>query len=455
MLISLIAADFASAGLSERINYIINQNSQKQATFGVCFMKADTGQVVYSYNAGRAMMPASNMKVITTAAAIKYLGADFEYKTVVGMSGNNIAVIGSGDPLLNDQATDAKYNRNPGWVLNDIVQRLRQAGVKEINDIVIDTTVFDGQRVHPDWPANDLNKWWASEVSGLNYNGNCIDMTVVNNGGRAEVSFEPVTGYVKITNKVKAISSGDGAVGAYRTTGKSNELLVSGKCRKKEGPFSVAIEWPAGFFGQLLREKLNSSGIAVNGNVAERSVERDKSFRQIAEYKTSIRDCIARCNKDSFGLAAEALLKTIAAQQNGGKSGSWAEGQRMVSAYLAGLGIKGDEFNIADGSGLSKENRINAAAITKVLYDVYRSGNWPVYKDSLAVGGVDGTIRKYFTEQKYKGMVFGKTGYITGVRAFSGFCSTDKGDFLFSILTEKTDGQGRDAINDIVKELFD
>jgi len=127
----------------------------------------------------------------------------------------------------------------------------------------------------------------------------------------------------------------------------------------------------------------------------------------------------------------------------------------MISQYLLGLGIDKSEFYIDDGSGLSRENRLTANTITKVLLDLYKSKNWQFYKDSLAVGGMDGTIGKYFEEGKYKGRIFGKTGYISNVKSFSGLCSTNSGDYIFSILANGADGQTRDVLNDIAKAIID
>jgi D-alanyl-D-alanine carboxypeptidase/D-alanyl-D-alanine-endopeptidase (penicillin-binding protein 4) len=149
------------------------------------------------------------------------------------------------------------------------------------------------------------------------------------------------------------------------------------------------------------------------------------------------------------------LLKTIAAHSNKDrKNGSWTDGRKLVSNYLLGLGVHDKEFYIDDGSGLSRKNKLSANAITKVLSHVYKGKNWKLYKDSLAIGGVDGTARRHFQEKKYKGKVFGKTGYIAGVKSFSGVCSTAEGDYIFSILTNKANGPTRTAINDIVKALF-
>jgi D-alanyl-D-alanine carboxypeptidase/D-alanyl-D-alanine-endopeptidase (penicillin-binding protein 4) len=451
---SISFVSVAPAGLTERIDNIINQSSQKNVQYSIVIVKADTGEVAYSHNANEALMPASNMKIVTTAAALKYLGPDYEFKTEVGLCGDTLVVKGSGDPLLGDEVTDVKYQREPGWIFKDIAASLKQNGKTAIKAIYVDGSIFDDERVHPNWSKKELNRWYACEVSGLNYNDNCIAVTVKNTGGRVTVDIEPETSFVKITNKVKPIQKGKSAVGAYRNR-KPNSITLKGKCQKKQG-FDYAIEKPAEFFGFLLREHLAGAGIKVDGQILEEPVPGDCDFKKIAEYSTSITDCLARCNKNSLGLAAEALFKTIAAKAlPDAKNGSWAKGRELISKYMLELGIEKEEFYIDDGSGLSRANKLSANAITKVLLDVYKGRNWGLYKDSLAIGGVDGTISKYFKEEKYKGKILGKSGYISGVTTLSGICSSGNGEYIFSILANKRTRGTLKARNDIVKAIID
>ena len=445
----------AKADLAKRIDGIISQSYQKKVQFSIHIVKAGSGRTVYSHNAQKVLIPASNMKVITSAAALKYLGPDYEYKTKVGLCDDTLVVIGGGDPLLGDKVTDAKYGRENDWIFQDIIAALKRNRIKTVKDIIVDSSIFDDQRVHPNWPKKELNRRYACEVSGLNFNGNCIEVTAKNTGGKVAVFIEPKTGFVKLINKVKPISKGSSAVGSYRQP-EPNRIVVHGKCRKQTGPFAVAIERPAAFFGFLLAENLAKAGIKTNGQLVEKTVGDDRNVRVLAEYSTPIADCLARCNKNSLGLAAEALLKTISANSNpDGKNGSWAGGRQVISRYLLGLGIDKGQFYIDDGSGLSRQNKLSATAITKVLSDTYKSRNWRLYKKSLAVGGVDGTIARYFKEQQYKGKIFGKTGYMAGIRAFSGVCSTEEGDYIFSIIANNTNSKTRNAFHDIAKAIFD
>jgi len=458
LITALVAVCFvgaAGAGLAERIDGILRHPSQSGVELSVQVVKADTGRTVYSHNATEALMPASNMKIIVTAAALKILGPDFEFRTKVGLCGDTLVVIGTGDPLLGDKVTDAGYGRAEGWIFEDIAAKLKAKDVTTVKDIVIDATVFDDQRVHPSWPEDQLNKWFACEVAGVNYNDNCIEMTAKAVNGRVVISIEPQTDFVQITNRAVATQRDTGGVGAYRQPGKPNHLLVKGRCKTQEGPFDVAIERPAAFFGYLLAENLLRAGINTGGRLIGSKVDPNCKIQVLAEYETPIADCLKRCNKNSLGLAAEALLKTLAAHSLRGKNGNWETGQKVISKYLRDLGIDGSEFYIDDGSGLSRQNELSANAITRVLLDVYRSEHWGLYKGSLAVGGVDGTIKRYFQQEQHRGKVFGKTGYISGVKSFSGVCSATDGDYIFSILANEANWRTRTIINNIAEAIID
>jgi len=443
------------ADLGGRLDSIVASQTQGKVRMGVHILNPRTGSVIYSRNASTPLIPASNMKLITTASALNYLGPDFFYQTRVGLVGDNLVVIGSGDPLLGDKSTTEKLSFDPRWMLKDISEQLHAGNITAINDIIIDSTVFDDERVHPNWPRDDLNKWYACEVSGLNYNGNCIEIIAEVVGGKVDISLDPQTAFVEIINKCTPASKGPDTVWGARQPG-SNIITVMGTCNKKCQPVRVAIDRPPAFFGYLLAEELKRSGITVRGRLIEKEAPADNKFRTVAIYRSSIWDVLVRCNRDSLGLAAECLLKTVSASQEAnGRGGSWAGGRQLNGQYLLSLGIPPDQFVIDDGSGLSEKNRLTTNALATVLLKLYRDHNWEHFKETLAVGGTEGTIEKYFGEPKYKGKVFAKTGYIGGVKALSGVCVTPAGDRIFSIITNNTNGATRQAINDIVKAIID
>lgn len=453
LLLNACLAGTVLAGLAGRIGTVVGK--AKQSEYAIRIVDADSKTVVYSHNATKAMIPASNMKLITTAAALRYLGPLFQYRTRVGLCGDTLVVIGSGDPVLGDRTTDQLYGREDGWFFDAIVEALRERGIESITDVIVDTTVFDDQRVHPNWSSNDLNRWYACEVCGLNYNANCIEVTTDNRNGSIAIRVEPETSFVEIINEVKAVSSGPGAVGAYRNQ-EPNRITIRGKCKDRQGPFDVAIEKPGAFFGFVLAEQLIGAGIPATGRLIERAFDNEAcEFVPLVEVVTPLIDGLHRANKDSLSLAAEALLKTIAAHEDPeGKNGSWERGGDLVGDYLRQLGVPDEEFRIDDGSGLSRENRLSARAIMAVLLDLHGGPNWELYRTSLAVGGEDGTIRRYFKEPAYRSNILGKTGYVSGVRSFSGVCLTDSGPYLFSIISNRS-SLSRDAINRIAEAIID
>jgi serine-type D-Ala-D-Ala carboxypeptidase/endopeptidase (penicillin-binding protein 4) len=450
-----VSAGISKADLAGKVEAIVASQASGNVRIAVKIVNPANGFVIYSHNASSPLIPASNMKLVTTAAALHYLGPDFTYLTGVGMIGDSVAVIGSGDPLLGDKPTMQKHNLDHRWMLKDVAEILRKNNVTSISDVIVDDTVFDDEYVQPGWPKNELNRWYAAEVAGINYNGNCIEIIAETIGSKVELTLDPPTSYVKIINKCATAPKPPDTVWGARPPG-SNVITVSGACYKKCEPIRVTIDRPQAFFGYLLAEEVKRSGVGIRGQLVEREILPQEQFKLLAVYRTSIWDVFDRSNKDSFEVAAESLLKTIAAyRQPSGKGGTWAQGKQFVSDYLVSLGISPDQFVLDDGCGLSEKNRLSTNLLMAVLLDVYKRPEWQKFKETLAVGGEDGTVGKWFDEPKYRGKIFAKTGYIGGVKSLSGACTTEGGDRMFSIITNKTNGKSRQAINDIVKAIID
>jgi D-alanyl-D-alanine carboxypeptidase/D-alanyl-D-alanine-endopeptidase (penicillin-binding protein 4) len=451
-----VSAGVSKADLAGKVETVVASQAQGKVRIAVKIVNPASGAVIYSRSASSPLIPASNMKLVTTAAALHYLGPDFTYLTGVGLVGDSVAVIGSGDPLLGDKPTMEKKNLDPRWVLKDVAEILRKNNVASISDVIVDDTVFDDEYVQPSWPKKELNRWYAAEVAGINFNDNCIEIIAETVSSKVELTLDPPTSYVKIINNCKASATKtDTTIWGARPDG-SNIITVSGVCYKKCEPVRVTIDRPQAFFGYLLAEEIRRAGVGIRGQLVEREILPQDQFKLIAVYRTPIWDAFDRCNKDSLEVAAESLLKTIAAyRQPSGKGGTWAQGKQFVSDYLVSLGISPDQFVIDDGCGLSENNRLSANILTAILLDIYKKPEWQKFKETLAIGGEEGTIDKWFNEPRYRGKIFAKTGYIGGVKSLSGVCTTESGDRVFSIITNKTNGESRQAINNIVKAIID
>jgi D-alanyl-D-alanine carboxypeptidase/D-alanyl-D-alanine-endopeptidase (penicillin-binding protein 4) len=452
-LVVLLLHTGCMASVQEKITQIISRKDQAKVKFGIIIIEPRSGDRIFEYNENLPLVPASNMKLITSFAAMKYLGREFKYVTTAAISDKNLIIIGSGDPLLGFVNENGMDSNSPPRFIADIIGSLIEKNITEIKDIIIDSSIFDDVRVHPNWPKEQLNRPYACEVSGLNYNANCIKISAFQKNGQIELSTKPQTSYVKLLNKIQPVSKEDSTIGSYRTE-TENVIIVHGKCRKAAS-FDVAIEKPPLFFGNLLIESLGKAGIKVSGRLSITSIGAEK-LQILVEHRTGIAEVLKQCNKDSFQLAAECLFKTIGARfLTGNKAGSWQGGQKVLTDYLLSLGADAEDFNIDDGSGLSSQNKLTAGLIARVLADAYSSELWPALRDTLAAGGVDGTLKRYFNQSKYRGKVFAKTGYINSVRALSGICTAGQKEYIFSILTNDANYKTKEAIFDIVKAIID
>ncbi|MGD0784446.1 MAG: D-alanyl-D-alanine carboxypeptidase/D-alanyl-D-alanine-endopeptidase [Sedimentisphaerales bacterium] len=436
------------ATLQEKINEIISRKDQKNVQYSIAVLDPQTGNCVYSNNPARSLTPASNMKLVTSFTTLKRLGANYNFVTKAGLIDQKLVVIGSGDPLLGLPGKD---------FITKIVDSLKAKGINKLDGVIIDSSIFDGEYFHQNWPKAQLNRPYACEISGLNYNGNCIKITATNVAGKIKLTKEPNTMFLRLLNNVNVAptSKGESEVGSNRTE-QENMIMVYGKC-KNTASFDVAIEKSPQFFGYLLCESLGRAGVAIANPVATEAGVNPQNMQIVAEFNTPIMEVIHNCNKDSLHIAAESLLKTLAASSSGGKAGSWQGGRNAIDSYLASLGATKGEYYIDDGSGLSSVNKLSANVLTKVLLDAYKSPLWLAFKQTLAVGGVDGTIKKQFYKAKYKNRVFAKTGYINGVRALSGVCVTlgTNKEYIFSIVTNNANYPTKKAIFDIVQSIMD
>ncbi|HWB52624.1 MAG TPA: D-alanyl-D-alanine carboxypeptidase/D-alanyl-D-alanine-endopeptidase [Tepidisphaeraceae bacterium] len=429
----LTLAMIAQADLNRDVSAILHDRHLARTEVGVAIARLDTGRgrVVYSSNADVPHTPASNLKIITTSAALNRLGADFKFRTRLIQSGNDLVIVGDGDPTLGDPDLSSGGHASPTAVLQKWVQVLKQRGISSVNNVLVDDAVFDDVFYNPYWPANQYPRVYAAEVAGLSLNANCIDVTVRPESGRASYTLDPQTQYVDVRNSCTTGRST--AVWLSRENG-NNQLILRGTTARPE-TYSITIHDPPLYVGQVFADLLRANGISVSGHVRRERAGSIPGANVLAVYETPISAVIDRANKDSMNLYAESLCKRLGYAATG-QSGSWANGTAAVGEFLTrDAGVSAREFHLDDGCGLSHQDRISSNAILHVLMFDFYSRNRDIFLSSLAVAGKDGTLEHRFRRSSLDGRVFAKTGFVNGVSCLSGFVKTHTGQwYAFSIM---------------------
>jgi D-alanyl-D-alanine carboxypeptidase/D-alanyl-D-alanine-endopeptidase (penicillin-binding protein 4) len=413
------------AHLRERLLSVLHEPPLSRTKVGVEVMQASNGDVLFAHNAAQQFNPASNTKMLTTAAAMSYLGADFRYHTSLfgpepdsdGVVHGDVSLRGSGDPSLT--TTDVA----------EIARALASRGIQRIEGDLYSDSRFHGK-------GADQNGDGDGALI-LNRNTYAVRVRPGELGHAAIVSIEPRVDLFAVENQTQTVRAKRSRlrIDSYR---KDDRLVITVRGRVAEGhdDFTDMRRLADGSLltASVLRSALADFGVELTGRVRAGSVA---APALIGEHVSApLADVCKISNKPSNNFVAEAIYKTLGGELYGAP-GTLAKGTKAVMEYLTSAGIKPGAFKIVNGSGLTHENRITpsdlATLLRKIYYDIAVA---PDFLASLAIAGIDGTIRNRFMGTDAVGLVRAKTGTLTGVSALSGYVG-DKDDVLiFSIFVE-------------------
>ncbi len=405
---------------------------------GLAVQNAESGEEWFARDADVPLKPASVLKLFVTAAALDRLGASFQFETVVAVEGDELWVIGGGDPGVGDERIARRRGETPLAVFDRWAAALKARGVRRVGKIVLDDSIFDRQWTHPDWDPQQHEAWYQAPVGGLNLNDNCLDVSVRVAGGQVQWEAVPPLPPEFITSRL---------VVAERTTAKvsrglgSDIFTLSGGVAGRAALRPVSAGEPTIFFGHALRQALAERGVEVAGPVVRRTIrpEHLAAASIVDRHTTSLEEVLWRCNTFSQNLFAECLVKSLAAYEpdgsRSGTPGSWTAGTRVVRETLRRRGVDVSGAEIRDGSGLSHENRVTAAQVAALLTMMESHPHAGLWQASLAEPGRDGTMRRRFAEAALEGRVRAKTGTIRGVSTLAGYVDRSDGTRLaFALL---------------------
>ncbi|MBE4747414.1 D-alanyl-D-alanine carboxypeptidase/D-alanyl-D-alanine-endopeptidase [Corallococcus sp. ZKHCc1 1396] len=428
--------------LKNALVQVMQRTALKSSRVGVHMQSLDDGSVVFSHNADELLNPASNVKLVTSSAALVALGPEFRYETEFLVEPElpadgkvkTLYVRGKGDPTI---TTERLYG---------ITSELLHAGLREVQEIVVDDSWFDPERTPPGYDQEDSDRAYMAPTGAVSLNWNAVAVYVrAGTGGKAVVDMEPPSDFFVVDSSV---TSGPGR--ARRVSVKSaalgdrQKIVVKGQVPDERGAVSVwkKIDSPPLYFGGTLKQLLISRGVKVKGKVKQGLTPSRARVVYVAQSDT-FDIVLKRLNKLSSNFVAEMLLKTMGAELRGAP-GSFAKGVDVVEEFLErDVGLPRGTYVMKNGSGLNDANRFSAAQMNRLLRHMYeRFPLAPEYLSSLGIAGKDGTLKYRFDGTDAVGRLRAKTGTLEGVSALSGYVQSAGGEkFSFSIMVNDYAGR--------------
>jgi serine-type D-Ala-D-Ala carboxypeptidase/endopeptidase (penicillin-binding protein 4) len=452
---------FCQQDLAKEIEQIINRPQLRRSHWGI-EIQTLTGESLYSLDGAKFFNPASTAKLLVSAAGLLELGADYRLKTPIYSEGNppvldSLRIQGRGDPTISTQS------------LKDLAQQLHRKGVKQIINLIIDDSYLAPPAINPTWEWEDVHSYFATAVNSAILNQNTVTLTLLPQELGQPVKFL----------WSDAIAASQWRVINHATTGKKDLqyaieidedlgqplLKLRGELAVNESPdvWDLAVVDPAQYFLESLRLHLSQAGIMVNrGTVVEPEVKpanqdfSDTEFTAI--YAPPLQEILGEINQESNNLYAEVLGKILAQELT--QDLKVKTPVAAINQSLQQLGIKPKEYFLVDASGLSRQNLVTPQTLVKVLQLMSQHSNRQIaqaYRQSLAIAGIKGTLKKRLINTPLQGNLWAKTGTLTGEGALAGYLKTQSNETLvFSILvnnSELENSEIRQAIDEIVLNI--
>ncbi len=419
------------------------------ARLGIHIEDAETGEVLADVAGEKRFLPASNMKLVTTAAALDVLGPDFRVRTSVyvpppdanGVVTGDLTLVGRGDPTLSDRYNaDKKDTRLTP--LEQLADQVAAAGIREITgDVVGDESYFRAAPLGDGWGWDDLQWYYGAEVSALSVADNHVTLTVAPTrpGEKVAVTCTPATGYITLRNEaVTAAGKETDTFGLHRGLA-DNVIELYGALPPNGGrELGVAVHDPACFAAHLFRDMLVRRGIVVRGgvrradaNLRQRQPLALETLREVAFIESPPLSLWVRTtNKISSNLYAELLLRHLGRTRGAPDKDADVAGCEVVAEFLSRAGVAVAELKIRDGSGLSRLDNLTPGGLTALLRFMHKHPAWNVFYDSLPIAGVDGTLRSRLKGTRAAENLRAKTGTLDDVSALAGYVTAANGRVL-------------------------
>jgi D-alanyl-D-alanine carboxypeptidase/D-alanyl-D-alanine-endopeptidase (penicillin-binding protein 4) len=428
--------------LRHAIDSMLAAPEVRHARWGVLIVDPERGDTLYSWDAAKLLVPASNQKIVTAAVALDALGPDYRFTTPILTTGEvrdtvvwgDLLVVGRGDPAVSDRvAGDAMLP------LLAIADSLRARGIRHIRGRVLPHgNAFPDANVGYAWEYDDLSTSSGAAIDELLFNEG-IAVVHVRGAERAgeapQVRTTPARSFPRVRIEATTIARGAGRDSTAQLTAVKDtvrgEVVVSGTVPPGDSAMlTVTYRDPSEAYLAALREALQSRGISIGDSTLLPGSRLDTLVVMQSPPLSQILPWFLKPSQNQIG---EMLFKSIALQRT--DTGAGRVSRRLIGERLRAWGAAPDGFLVWDGSGLSRQDLVSPETLVRVLEAMRRGPHFPVFYDAFPVAGVDGTLRTRMRGTVAEGNVRGKTGTLSSVRSLSGYVtSADGRTLMYSVL---------------------
>jgi D-alanyl-D-alanine carboxypeptidase/D-alanyl-D-alanine-endopeptidase (penicillin-binding protein 4) len=439
-------ADSKLQTIQNRIAQFLKRPGMRTAAWGIEIFDPGANEVVLAVNPDKTFLPASVLKVVTTSACLEKLGPDFRFRTGVYTGGTllpdgtllgDLILVGRGDPNLLDPARELLSES----ALKELAREIRAIGIGKIRGNVIgDDSYFEFTARGQGWTELEARSAYGAPINALSVRSNVLSVHARATGANqlVQVSLEPQNTYYQVRNLAVT-----GSIKARRTISAgvipgTTRLVISGVLPAGQSyGQDIPVDRPAEMTASLFKDELMRAGLAVSGIVkaiheGDISPEVRRNWKLLAEHKSPpLIRALEIINKRSLNLPAEMMLRVLGAEFGG--AGADEAGLNVVREFLVSAGIQDDDkISLKDGSGLSRANLLTPRFQTSLLMFLSTRPYFELFLNSLAVSGMDGTLRNRLSSAP--GVIHAKTGTLDNVTALSGYMRTKSGrNLIFSI----------------------
>jgi len=446
---------------SKSVQVFLQNQQTRYANIGIYIKDLGTGKVIDSYRSKNNIPPASVIKLLTTATALEVLGADYRYSTFLEYTGTlskgvlqgDLYIVGTGDPTLGSQKDGQGF-------LNRWVKAIQQAGIKKITGRVIaDLSYFDGDAFNPAWLLEDAGNYYAPGIFALSYMDNTMNIVLKSGepGTVAEImGTSPEMPGLSFENHIRCTTIEEDGAYVYGLPYGCVRYLT-GSVPSKRGSFGVKgdLPNPGLLLAHHLTRSLRSAGISVGYEASYIAESTILPRQRIYEHRSdSMGAIIKRTNYHSINLFAESIYRTLACKST--IPCTIHNSEMVVRSCWANRGVNLLDATLKDGCGLAPQDALSAENFVQVLEYMYHSPNARVFRESLPVGGKDGTVRSFLAGTELEGRTHVKSGTIGGTKNYAGYIDLPNGHkWAFAVMVNSATGNTKGVQHVIERYLLD